>query len=239
MTKDDVPLFSFLAFIGGAVVGGVSIGASAGNQVWAGVVGAIAGGLIGIVSGVALERSRRTRELDELKASLYAEIADRAGRCANDYIRPWRNWTVMPSNPVSAERIRNFRVAPPVVFPAIAGRLGSIEAPTLLPVTQFYYRLEAVAQAIESFVIICEQREQSDRVYATEVQDQRRVNDIGRRFRSCFEPAALALDRLEPSVPEASDFDREVCSERVYPNLAGEAPDGQLRAVLARVAAEA
>jgi hypothetical protein len=219
-SRQDIVLFSTAAGIAGLIVGAASgyilIGSHIGDAAWAGVGGALVGGFIG-VGGTALttarqELGRRNRELAELKASIYAEIADRAARCVNDYIKPWRDWN--STSTLSVERVGKFRPMEPVVLTGIAGKLGLFEPKALLAVTQFYFRLGAVSQAIDSLVAVCEKR--GDETGMLLNGDPARARLIAERLRSCFEPALRALEGLD--VPEAAAFDEEV--SRVYPWLA-------------------
>ena len=74
-----------------------------------GVVGALVGGVIGIFGPTYHDRRRRELELEELKASLYAEIADCAARCVSDYLKPWRDWKPTAANPLKLDRVAKFR----------------------------------------------------------------------------------------------------------------------------------
>lgn len=219
IARQDLGLVGALSAVGGFLLGGwFSLtflqGAFAGAA-WAGVVGAAVGGIIGFVATTFHDRRRREREVSELKASIYAEIADRVGRCINDYLTPWRNFRVTSANPLNSERVGKFRPADPVVFPSIASKIGLLESDVLLAVTQFYFRLDAVRQAIESLQSLCERREHPDALPIVGAGDQARAELVAERLRSCFVPALRALEKLNPS--PINDFDHEVT--RVYPHL--------------------
>jgi hypothetical protein len=217
--RQDMNLLAALSAFGGFLLGGwFSLtflqGAFAGAA-WAGIIGAVVGGTIGFAATTLHDQKQRQQEISELKASLYAEIADRSGRCINDYLEPWRNFSVTAANNLNSERVGKFRPTDPVVFPSIAGKMGLLEPEVLLAVTQFYFRLDAVRQAIESLQGFCEKRETPGGLPVVESGDHARAELIAIRFRSCFDPALRALERLEPS--RASEFDLEVT--RVYPHL--------------------
>jgi len=212
-----------LTFVQGAVSGAA----------WTGIIGTVVGGAIGFFGSAYHERKRREREVADLKASIYVEIADRVARCINDYLRPWRDWKPTGADPITAERIAKFRPTDPVVFTGGAGKLGLIPANSLLAVTQFYFRLSALTQAIEALAAISERRERPGHLPIVEQGDQARVRLIVDRLQSCFAPALRALERLD--VPEAPDFDQEVT--RVYPHLRNSGDS--LRAALRKHASRA
>jgi hypothetical protein len=218
LSRQDLQFFTALAALGAYVLGVFSgqlfIGQGA---AWAGVGGALVGGLISFTATELHDRRRRVRELAALKASIYAEIADRAARCVNDYLNPWSDLRIERFDTLSAERVRMFRPTDPVVLPGISGKIGILDARVLLAVTQFYFRLDALSQAIESVGAICERRE-NDKYGESQMemmQDDRGAKLIATRLRSCFEPALRVIERLD--VPEAKAFDQEAA--RVYPHL--------------------
>jgi hypothetical protein len=110
---------------------------------WVGVigtlVGVLAGGAIGYFITNLHDRQRRKQEIADLKVSLYAEIADRAARCVNDYLKPWRDLKITSSNSLPAGRVEKFRPTDPVVFLGVAGKIGLLGPTALLAVTQFYF----------------------------------------------------------------------------------------------------
>lgn len=168
----------------------------------------------GIQQQLAEERRRqkglRDQETDALKASIYSDIADRAARCLNDYINPWRN--LRSDDPsLTAERVEMFRPATSVLYPAIAGKVGLLEVEVLVPVMQFYFRLDALSHAIESLIAILRRPETP----TVDQVRQLRVTDIKVRLLSCCNPASDALERLD--VPEADAINRKII--QVYPHL--------------------
>jgi hypothetical protein len=114
-----------------------------------------------------------------------------------------------------AEWVGKFRPMDPVVFPGIAGKLGLFDAEALIAVTQFYLRLEALSQAIDSLRVECGRRESPSDLPIAKSGDAARVGVIFARLRSCFEPALRAIKSLD--VPKATAFDKEVA--RIYPHL--------------------
>ena len=191
------------------LIGGAAALLAAGVAAWV--------AFAGIQEQLAEEREReerlRAQEIAALKASIYSDIADRAARCLNDYISPWRDLR-SDDRWLTAERVEMFRPATPVVYPAIAGKVGLLKAEVLVPVTQFYFRLDALSHAIESLIGILRQQPVTPTL---ESLRQLRVKDIKERLQSCCKPAANALERL--AVPEADAIHREVTSPHVYPIL--------------------
>ncbi|WP_146207740.1 hypothetical protein [Bradyrhizobium sp. SUTN9-2] len=207
---------------------------------WLGFSGNVVGGVIGgvmtliaaVVAWRGIEHQVQTQiklasdqiEQDRaaLKAGLYAEISDRAARCVNDYVNPWRDW---PKSRMLTPEIRKFAPTENVVLPGVAGKLGLLDASTLPAVTQFYFRLAALAQAID-FVA----SEKERRTNATlDLYHDEHVTMIRARLFSCFDPAMRALDGL--AIPEAEQFEEEAL--KIYPHLerAGRSVRGALKDV--------
>lgn len=206
--RQDMLFFTALAFLTGAAFAALltSFFAAGVGPGWFGLVGTILGGAISVGAVTYHDNNRRKREIAALKASLYAEIADRAARCANDYIRPWKGWK--EGKQLNSD-VRKFCPTPPAVLPAVAGKLGLLDARTLLAVTQFYFRLSALREAFE-FVAVEAKPDSSDH--------EQHVKMIQDRLRSCFAPAVRSLERLD--VPNWAEFDQE--ATEVYPWLKGE-----------------
>jgi hypothetical protein len=152
-----------------------------------------------------------------MRASLYAEIVDRASRCANDYIIPWRNCGTRKFEREDAK----FLPSQPLVLPSLASKLGLLDAEILLAVTQFYFRLSVLRDAIELV---------STDPNTSEAIRLQRVDMIQKRFLSCFGPALRSLTLL--NVSDWEKFDLE--ATKVYPNLKEE--PGDLRQILERFA---
>jgi hypothetical protein len=170
----------------------------------------------GLVITLWHDRRRREQETIDLKASIYAEIADFSARCLNDYFVPWSRLRVTDTNKLTAERVQNFRPTRAIVVAGVAGKLGALatDAPLLTAVTQFYYRYDALAQMVESVLAVCEKREAADNKPDLK-NDQRRVGDMRIRLRSCFRPALAALKGLKV----AGDLAIDAQVARVYPHL--------------------
>lgn len=217
--RQDLYFFTSLAFLIGGCLSAVMASSfiSSSTQGWVGLVGTIIGAAISIGAVNYHENRRRDREIKAMEVSLYAEIADRAARCANDYIKPWKSW----ENRKLTSDVKKFRPTSPAVLPAVAGKLGLLDARTLLAVTQFYFRLSALSDAFE----FAASEAKPDDSNQGELVDM-----IQRRLRSCFEPALRALERLD--VPNSDQFDREAAM--VYPWLKKEG--GALRNVLRKYA---
>lgn len=167
--------------------------------------GALATGVINYFTTTRHDSRRREREIADLKTSIYIEIADRAARCVSDYLNPWQN---LKAKNLSAERVGKFRPIDPVVFRGNAGKLGLLGAEAVIAVTQFYFRLEALSQAIDSLHAVYERRGGDPTV---KPGDESRVELIRTRLRSCFEPALSAIESLD--VRKAAEFDKEVARE--------------------------
>jgi hypothetical protein len=90
-----------------------------------------------------------------------------------------------------------------------------LDADALLAVTHFYFRLDALVEAIESLCAVYERHEASADGLLVLSVDQWRVTRIVNRLRSCFEPALTALEKLD--VPGWQGFDEAVT--RQYPHL--------------------
>jgi hypothetical protein len=189
-------------------------------QIFWPVVGALIGVFFTLGGGLLItwwhDRRRREIETTDLEESIYAEIADFAARCLNDYFVPWSTIKITDTNKLSAERVQNFRPTRPIVLAGVAGKLGVLatNAPLLTAVTQFYFRYDALAQMVESVLAVCERREAAGAT-KPDLNDERRARDINTRFRSCFKPALAALKELK--VARNLAIDAEVA--RVYPHL--------------------
>ncbi|MCP3477616.1 hypothetical protein NLM33_46535 [Bradyrhizobium sp. CCGUVB1N3] len=181
-----------------------------------GLVGTVLGGVISVGAVTYHDNRRQKKEIEAMRASLYAEIVDRVARCANDYIVPWRNF----ARKIEREDAK-FLPSLPLVLPAVAGKLGLLDAEILLAVTQFYFRLSVLRDAIE---LVSKDPDTSEAIRLT------RVKMIQERLLSCFDPALRSMNLL--NVPDCQKFDQEAV--RVYPHLKKE--PGDLRQILQRFA---
>ncbi len=167
-----------------------------------------------------LDNRRRLQEIDDLKASLYVEVVEFVTRSLHDYLTYWRDFKVHNADSLTASRIHDFRPTRPIIFPGIAGRLGLLadarhKSPVVPAVAKFYVRHDAVSQAVESTLFICEQREKTPNRVFDQKADRKRVDFIAERLQSCFSPAADALEGLEG--PDSLDLD--AATVRVYKAL--------------------
>lgn len=186
------------------------------------VVGGIIGGVMTLIAAVVAWRGIKhqvqtqiklasdliEQERAALKAGLYAEISDRAARCVNDYVTPWKDW---PESRRLTPEIRKFAPTENVVLSGVAGKLGLLDASTLPAVTQFYFRLAVLAQAID---FVASEKERRTSTTLDPYHDEH-VAMIQARFYSCFDPARRALDGL--AIPEAEKFEEEAL--KIYPHL--------------------
>ncbi len=105
-----------------------------------------------------------------------------------------------------------------MVLPGVAGKLGLLDAETLPAVTQFYFRLAALEQALD-YVAAEKQKYLAatpEQLAATpDPRHDEHVSMIRERLRSCFDPALRALKGL--AIPDASRFDYEAA--KIYPHL--------------------
>lgn len=219
--RKHLVLLIALACLAGAATAAAMMASLISGRISSGLIG-----LIGTLVGSAVsfgavtyhDNRRQEQEIKAMRASLYAEIIDRVARCANDYIKPWRNWGTRKIVREDAK----FLPSLPLVLPAVAGKLGLLDAEILLAVTQFYFRLSVLRDAIE---LVSEEPNTSDEIRSE------RVEMIQQRLLSCFGPALRSLKLLD--VPDWQQFDREAA--KVYPHLKKE--PGDLRAILERFAA--
>jgi hypothetical protein len=196
--RQHLILLIALACLAGAVTAGaLMMSLSVGGSVSAGLIG-----LIGTIVGSAIsfgavtfhDNKRQEQEIEAMRASLYAEIVDRAARCANDHIEPWRDWGTRKFEREDAK----FLPSLPLVLPAVAGKLGLLDAEILLAVTQFYFRLSVLRDAIELV---------SGDPNTSEAIRLQRVEMIQRRLLSCFGPALRSLTLLNVTDPKKFDLE--------------------------------
>jgi hypothetical protein len=62
------------------------------NTLFTGLIGLAAGATFSYFGTRILDAGRRKNEARDVSESLYNEIADRAARCLNDYLVPWRKF---------------------------------------------------------------------------------------------------------------------------------------------------
>lgn len=179
---------------------------------WLGFYGAIVGGTMTLIgAGAAWFAVRRqineqrnladeeaAKQRASLRASIYAEIADRAARCLNDYIEPWSGWGDGRLEPTI---VRGFLPEKAVVYPGAVEKLGLLDQSVVVATVQFYSRLSAVGQAME-FVAADKdtlwQRvlKSPETVQWIDIRGDTHANLITERLQSCFGPALAALKGL-------------------------------------------
>jgi hypothetical protein len=151
-----------------------------------------AGGTFIVTRRIA--RENRLMESNDIAVSLHAEIADRAARCLNDYLAPWSKFEQPDYDQEAVPEfswVGKFRPVDPVVYPAVASKLGLLKPDALFAVVQFYFRLRAVQREIDGIL--------SDQKFAEEKEFKkvrRRLVLVARRFHATLEPASLALFKL-------------------------------------------
>src|SRR5205823_2856241 len=133
------------------------------------------------------------------------EIADRAARCLNDHLVPWLRFA---EGKFTAARVAKFRPVEPVVYRAVASKLGLLPPTTVFWVLQFYYRLDAIDREIGDI----KQDFKHDIDVGTE-----RTGLVAQRFRESLMPALEALERLSARVRNSAEIDRQVAL--VYPHV--------------------
>lgn len=159
--------------------------------------------LIGAVLGVSgtlfvtryVAKENRNKEAQDVAASLHAEIADRAARCLNDYLVPWKRFeleTYSQAKVPPLSWVSKFRPIDPVVYPAVASKMGLLSPDALFCVVQFYFRLNVVQREIDDILI--------DKNFASETNFAKvrgRLARVTYRFKSVLGPAALAITKLD------------------------------------------
>jgi hypothetical protein len=107
--------------------------------------------------------------------------------------------------------VSKFRPVDPVVYPAVASKLGLLNPEAVFPILQFYFRLDALRREIDVLL--------TDEIYDSETKFakvRRRLRLITTRFREALQPGRLALEKL--NVVDAARV--EDAAARAYPNVA-------------------
>ncbi len=177
------------------------------SSVFATLVGVVVGGLLAYQLGKRLDANRRKQEAEDVTVSLYVEIADRAARCVNDYIEPWRRFEgkSRPSDPMPTSRVGKFRPMNPVVLPPLASKLALVRPEALIPTLRFYFRLDALRREIDSVT------GDFDSDVNLMEQHEDRVRLVAKRFLQTLGPALTALEKL--NIPKWDLIDREGVAE--------------------------
>jgi hypothetical protein len=185
------------------------------NPLVSGLAGAVVGVGLSFVVPTFLDRIRREKEKRDVSESLYNEIADRAARCLNDYLDPWRDGSKF----TCGDAVK-FRPVERVVYRAVAAKLGLLPPTTVFWVLRFYYTLDALERAIDDL--------KNDFKYRADIT-QERARFVTQRFKDTLHPALEALLRLGYEVTYYGEIDQQVAL--VYPHV--EKEGGNLRTVLA------
>ena len=188
-----------------------------------GLIGVLVAAILTFVFTKLLDRGRRKSDARDVSESLYNEIADRAARCLNDHLVPWCHFEKTGS--MTSARVARFRPTEPVVYRAVAGKLGLIPPTVLFSVLQFYYRLDVINREIDDI--------KRDYEHKAEVEVGR-ARLVAQRFQQSLAPALEALEKLGGAVRNSSEIDQQAAL--VYPHVAklGEPLRGALRTALGR-----
>jgi hypothetical protein len=174
---------------------------------FSGAIGGMVGGVAAYFVSRRLDQGRRRIESVDVSESLYNEIADRAARCLNDHLVPWKQIEGSGAT-MTAARVAKFRPVDPVVYRAVATKLGMLPPGALFSVLQFYYRLDVIDREIDDI------KQHFD--YKQNV-DVDRVRYVAQRFRESLAPALEALEKLGKAVQNCSEIDRQAAS--TYPHV--------------------
>jgi hypothetical protein len=108
----------------------------------AGVLG-FAAAIIAVVIALRGERRRERRELRAIRSSLGVEIRNYAANAYKAYIE-CKQLAQIVATPITSRMIENgVRFPGPVVYPAIAGRIGLLRAQAQ-PIVLFYAQIEVI-----------------------------------------------------------------------------------------------
>ena len=127
------------------------------------IVGAVAGGGVGYYLSVRLDDRRRELEGKDVAVVIYAEIADRVGRCLNDYIFPWtmprEEMNRIEAIPIAEWRgdIAKFMPQKLVVYRELASRLALIDVDAQTALTSFDYAHHAWGRDLSEYIREAEQ----------------------------------------------------------------------------------
>lgn len=176
------------------------------------IVGTILGASGTLLVQRYMARVNREKETHDVTASLHAEISDRAARCLNDYLNPWKSYADKAFELKKARdrtNINKFRPMSPVVYPAVGSKLGLLSPDALFCVTQFYFRLAVVQREIDDLV------DDKNMFAETDLgKIKRRYAVVTGRLQDTLGPALLALQSLK--VTDGSKI--EEAAVRAYPH---------------------
>jgi hypothetical protein len=161
----------------------------------------IMGAILGVLGAAFVQRYmsqvNREKEAHDVAASLHAEISDRAARCLNDYLNPWKSYADQALKLKKARDrtdINKFRPMSPVAYPAVASKLGLLSPDAIFCVAQFYFRLGVIQREIDDLL-----NDKHVFVEADLVKVKTRYAVVTGRLRDALGPALFALDSLKVS----------------------------------------
>ena len=174
------------------------------SPVASGVIGAVLGAAFTYAGTKLLDRGGRQNETRDVTESLYNEIAERAARCLNDHLIPWRDYK---KENFDRARVAKFKPVAPVVYPGVASKLGLLHPIIASRVLLFYTALDAIEREIEDA--------KNDFPPRGKHLTEHRKKLVADRFRLSLEPALDALETLSAGVRYHPEIDQQVAL--VYP----------------------
>lgn len=131
-------------------------------------VGVVVGVIASFLANLGLDWERRRKECKGVATALYHEVANRAGRCAHDYIEPWRH----PFGEATKQGVRSIEGRPvpevvkflpqdPVTYPRLAEKLALVDDEAHARLIDFYYHHHAWGRDLKNYIDKGYQREQN------------------------------------------------------------------------------
>jgi hypothetical protein len=189
------------------------------SEQWAAWVQAI-GSILAIVTAFLIaghqhrvQLRRERSELTTMKKALFLELAKTAGRCCFDFEDPWGGYLQNPAS-MGEFRMRKFIPEPPVIYLAVAPRIGQLSDDAAQNIVAFYIARAAWARDLENVADALERGN----------ADSGTVGNLAKRLRQSLEPAQRALESLAPDVAGADEIDRNAMKDAdkefasVHPN---------------------
>src|SRR5207244_3605558 len=164
-----------------------------------GAVGLVVGAVLTFIVTKLLDSGRRQNETRDVMESLYNEIAERAARCLNDHLAPWRDYE---KENFDRARVAKFKPVAPMVYPGVASKLGLLHPIIASRVLLFYTALDAIEREIEDA--------KNDFSPRAKHLTEHRKKLVADRFRLSLEPALEALEALSAGVREHAEIDQQV-----------------------------
>jgi hypothetical protein len=148
---------------------------------------------------------RERAELENMKKALFHELANRVGRCCFDFEHPWHQHLEV-LDAMKVFRLRKFVPEPPVIYPAVAPKIGTLEDDEAQAVIAFYIALAAWRRDIENNADEFQQQGNED-------VDEVRIRHLALRLRETLEPGHRALNTLSRYVPDAKRIEIEALKD--------------------------